>query len=116
MNEPTPDDLRRDLEGDLNFLDAMPFGRGTGPDARRMAIRRAIHAEAILNAPAVVMFADGREPTRNERHLINLLSWREKEAAEAKTEVVRLQRIIDGLVDRVAAQSDLLSQRAEKQQ
>ena len=69
--------------------------------------------EAIVNAPAVALFADGREPTQNERHLLSLLSWREKEAAEAKAEAQRLQGIIEGLADRVAAQSELLSCKAE---
>ncbi len=79
-----------------------------------VAIRRALAAEAIINAPVVALFADGREPTTNERHLLNLLSWREREAAEAATEVKRLQAIIEGLSDRVAVQSELLSARAEK--
>lgn len=77
------------------------------------AIRRLMWAEAILDAPRVALFADGREPTTNERHLLNLLEWRAKEAAEAKAEVARLQGIIDGLAARVAGQSELLSRRAE---
>ena len=39
---------------------------------------------AILEAPQTMLFADGRQPTENERHLSNLLSWRQKEAAEAR--------------------------------
>lgn len=42
--------------------------------------------QSILDQPVVMLFADGREPTRNERHLRNLLAWRMKEAEEAKVE------------------------------
>jgi len=42
--------------------------------------------QAILDAPVVMLFADGREPTTNERHLANLLSWRQQEVTEAKVE------------------------------
>jgi hypothetical protein len=41
-------------------------------------------------------FFDGREPTDNERHLLNLLSWREKENAEMKAELARLRGEPDG--------------------
>lgn len=41
-----------------------------------------------------MIFADGREPTTNERHLFNLLTWREHEARELKREVDRLKQII----------------------
>jgi hypothetical protein len=127
MNEPTADDLSRDLAADMATCDAAtggpwidmgdtepyagqviatPGGKSLTvvfdspemddrPDDRRFAvearegwpaaIRRALAAEAILDAPLVALFADGRQPTTNERHLLHLLSWREKEAAEAKT-------------------------------
>ena len=52
--------------------------------------------QAILDQPVVMLFADGREPTTNERHLRNLLSWRMKEAEEAKAEAARLRAIIEG--------------------
>ncbi len=40
----------------------------------------------ILEAPQIALFADGREPTENERHLLNLLSWRQQEAVDARAE------------------------------
>jgi DNA anti-recombination protein RmuC len=43
------------------------------------------------------MFADGREPSENERHLLNLLSWREREAREAKADNARLRSEWNGL-------------------
>jgi len=33
------------------------------------------------------VFADGREPTTNERHLLNLLSWRTQEAGRHREEI-----------------------------
>lgn len=51
--------------------------------------------QAILDQPVVMLFADGREPTRNERHLRNLLAWRTKEAEEAKAEATRLRTLIE---------------------
>lgn len=38
-----------------------------------------------------MVFADGREPTTNERHLFNLLTWREHEAQGLKEEIARLR-------------------------
>jgi hypothetical protein len=58
--------------------------------------------------PTAVVFADGREPTTNERHLLNLLSWREREAIENKVEIDRLRGIIDSLAARCQQQSELL--------
>ena len=142
--QPTAEDLARDLAADLalceqhatvarfNWAQAMgqsvrePSGTGypefawTAPLIALAACRRALAAEAILDAPQTALFADGREPTTNERHLLNLLSWREREATQAKEELAafrmdvqveyaRLQKIIDDLADRVAAQSELLS-------
>lgn len=46
-----------------------------------------------MNLPAEMVFADGREPTQNERHLFNLLTWREHEAKELKREVERLRNL-----------------------
>ncbi len=34
-----------------------------------------------------MLFADGREPSENERHLANLLAWRGREAAQLKDEI-----------------------------
>jgi len=42
---------------------------------------------AVLTAEPVMHFADGRQPSENERHLYNLLSWREKEAEQAKADL-----------------------------
>lgn len=66
-------------------------------------------------------FADGRKPTDNERHLMNLMSWRQKEAAEAKeaaavlaeqlnVATTRAQRFRDALL-RVATHIDVWSYR-----
>lgn len=68
---------------------------------------------ATFTAPSPMLFADGREPTTNERHLANLLSWREAEARQMKEDIDRLREIIRGLADCVAAQSELLTARAE---
>lgn len=38
---------------------------------------------AIFDSPRVMMFADGREPTTNERHLMNLLEWARKDQLRA---------------------------------
>lgn len=62
---------------------------------------------AALNATPKMLFADGREPTENERHLSSLLSWRIREAEGLRQQVA-------ALADRVAAQSELLAQRAER--
>jgi hypothetical protein len=71
-------------------------------------------ARAALEASRKMLFADGREPTENERHLFNLLTWRDAEATDLKADVARLQGIVNGLAARVVAQSELLSRRAEK--
>lgn len=78
MNEPTPDDLARNLAQDLADLSSVDHG-----------------------------------------HCANILLWTIAPAAirralAAEAEVVRLRAIVQGLADRVAAQSDLLSRRAEK--
>lgn len=44
--------------------------------------------------PEQALLADGREPTRNERHLLSLLSWRQKEAREARAELERLAQLV----------------------
>lgn len=46
----------------------------------------------IIDKPRVMLFADGREPTKNERHLVNLLEWRELESRRAKEDVANLRR------------------------
>lgn len=57
----------------------------------------------IISTPRTALFADGRQPTTNERHLLNLLDWRTKEAAEAAAEAARLEQenreLRDGLTD-----------------
>lgn len=58
---------------------------------------------AILDAPVVMLFADGREPTTNERHLANLLSWRQQEATEAKVEAGVLRAELAQLREAVRA-------------
>ena len=54
----------------------------TAQQAMQLAARLIDCAHAPGHPP--MHFADGRQPTENERHLSNLLSWRQKEAAEAK--------------------------------
>lgn len=115
--KPTAEDMALDMGDSLARLDFMIERWGDKPPKewvkRRATLRRAIFAEAILNAPRVMLFADGREPTTNERHLANLLEWSQQHARQAKEEAMRLQGIIDGLADRVAQQSHLLSRKAE---
>jgi hypothetical protein len=83
---------------------------------RELAEARASEARmnADVDASRKMLFADGRAPTENERHLFNLLTWREAEAVDLRADVVRLQTIVNGLAARVVAQSELLSKRAEK--
>lgn len=50
---------------------------------------------AQLTAQHGMVFADGREPTDNERHLMNLLVWRQKEAEQAKAELAFIRAGID---------------------
>ena len=80
MNQPTPEDLARDLAEDLRSLEGSGWLEHRGPWVRcslawAAALRRALAAEA---------------------------------------EVLRLRRLIEGLAGRVAAQSELLSRRAEE--
>ena len=112
--KPTEDDLARDLVADLAWIVSDEVC--IHPRAVEVAVaglRRALVAEAILDAPLVALFADGREPSENERCLLNLLSWRERKAVQAKAEVVRLQALVAALADRVAGQSEALARRAE---
>lgn len=44
----------------------------------------------IINYPCTPLFVN-REPTQNERHLINIISWRQREAAEARAELATLR-------------------------
>lgn len=113
--KPTEEDLKRDLGAYLSecrrfaaqtaFNHAAAAGdlaltpSGTGypefladaPVVAESACRRALFAEAILSAPLVALFGDGRQPTENERHLLNLLSWREHENARLKAELQHLR-------------------------
>lgn len=133
----TPGDLSRDLVKDFGSAlmwrdiayDLPAYRANPGnlcawaegwPAAVRLAFTARKEADqlreqiAALTAEPVMHFADGRQPTENERHLFNLLSWREAEARQLHTEIQGLRQIIEGLSDRVAAQSELLSKRAEK--
>lgn len=78
------------------------------------AIRRALHAEAILNAPREMLFADGREPTKNERHLLNLLSWREKESADAKAALADHYRHMEQTLVRLNDVTDKVEARVKE--
>lgn len=55
---------------------------------RDAALARAEAAEAIINAPREMLFADGREPTTNERHLFNLLTWAQHECRKQKEQTL----------------------------
>lgn len=75
----------------------------------RLDLRKEIaRLEAILDAPQTVFFTDGRAPTENERHLLNLLSWRKSEIARLKADLLEVGRTI-------TAQSEALRGRAEKE-
>lgn len=50
---------------------------------------------AVINTPSAMVFADGREPTENERHLWNLLTWREADLAKQKEQTAYFQRLCD---------------------
>lgn len=61
---------------------------------------KAHECETILHAPRVALFADGREPTTNERHLLNLLEWRMRETRHAQQECDRLLGVIADMAKR----------------
>lgn len=83
---------------------------------------------AVIDMPAKMVFADGREPTTNERHLWNLLTWREADLAkqkeqteyfkqqcdEAGTEIDRLKQQIEGHCERIVAASEVIARNAER--
>lgn len=84
---------------------------------------RAVEADyvrllAIFNEPRVMMSGDGREPTRNEWHLCNLLEWARHGERQAKEgyahEIARLQKIIEGMAGRIAAAHDVIAKKAER--
>lgn len=51
--------------------------------------------QAVIDTPAKMVFADGREPTENERHLWNLLTWREADLAKQKEQTEYFKRRCD---------------------
>lgn len=66
---------------------------------------------AALEADPGVIFTDGRQLTTNERHLLNLLSWRVREAESLKAELRRTRGVCDSLAHRCSEQSDLITRR-----
>ena len=66
---------------------------------------------AALEADPGVIFTDGRQLTTNERHLLNLLSWRVREAEALKDELRRTRGVCDSLAHRCSEQSDLITRR-----
>lgn len=50
--------------------------------------------------PREALFAVGRVPTENERHLLNLLSWRDHEARQRTEEFAILREQLEVAVDR----------------
>jgi hypothetical protein len=83
------------FEGDCVFVPASRDGwpaairRALAAEAERDALRK--DACAVMAADVRAVFADGREPTTNERHLLNLLSWRERENAELRRRLAELE-------------------------
>ena len=68
-------------------------------------------SRAALEADPGVIFTDGRQLTTNERHLLNLLSWRVREAESLKAELRRTRGVCDSLAHRCSEQSDLITRR-----
>lgn len=74
---------------------------------------------AVLDDPTPMVFADGREPTTNERHLRNLLSWRDLEARRTREELAHVraecERVTAGYreQERARIRSDVGAVRAE---
>lgn len=50
-----------------------------------------------------ILFVDGREPSRNERHLINLISWRQEESRQNKEEIAILREQLNAAAERAEA-------------
>jgi hypothetical protein len=75
---------------------------------------------AIIERPAEVLF-DGREPTRNERHLTNILSWRQSENQRMREEVQHVrqecERVVrdNPLVQKLARLLKMVYERIENQ-
>lgn len=93
VDRPTEADMQVDLRDCLaNFGEWFPAVRGpisqAAVERTKAILRRALYAEAILNAPRVMLFADGREPTKNERHLFNLLTWAQHECRKQKEQTL----------------------------
>lgn len=61
---------------------------------RKLAVARALierlmaDAWAVLREEVEARFSPDRLPTENERHLLNLLSWREQENAALRAELL----------------------------
>lgn len=63
-------------------------------EVRPALTEAAVLADAVLGMvrhPCEALF-DGREPTTNERHLLNLLSWRESENAELRQRMAAMEQ------------------------
>ncbi len=62
--------------------------------------------------PVIAKFSPDREVSRNERHLLNLLSWRENEAKQLKEELAVVKEQLEVAIDRSQSWKNL----AEKYQ
>jgi hypothetical protein len=106
-----------EVAGGLSEADARLLAFG----ARDLAEAKAEIARlrAVLDDPTPMVFADGREPTANERHLRNLLSWRDLEARRVREELAHVraecERVTAGYreQERARIRADVAAVRAE---
>ena len=82
------------LPGRQVHLAALPHPHGLSADQAVALARRLLDCAAKEGEP-IMLFADGRQPTKNERHLCNLLSWREREAVGLRAHIGRLAYELD---------------------
>jgi hypothetical protein len=73
-------------------------------------------AWAVVYKEVVARFSPERPPTENERHLLNLLAWRDLENVRLRAEVLAMQQQMQAMAERIADQSELLSRAAERKQ
>lgn len=111
MNEPTKEDLGRDLAADLALCEEATPG-GWSWQWQPTGGHRILWPHSNGNCVARVWCDVDAAMVAASR-----LGWPAalRMLAAARAENDRLRRIIDGLTARVAAQSELLGQRAEKE-
>jgi len=101
--KPTEEDMRRDLASDLHYVNAYGMVQASHAAPWRAAIRRALAAESKLD----VCRDDWQAAVEERDEAIG-------RAEEAEAEAARLRKMVEGLSERVAQQSELLSRRAER--